>query len=97
MAFGKQTRENVASQDARKALDRVPASDGLTHVMLFRSFGQAFHGSVGGADTKYNDQVNQVLVELQQAGLAILNVQTVPVPNQGVMGGDRYDTLITYR
>jgi hypothetical protein len=56
MAFGKQTRENVASQDARKALDRVPASDGLTHVMPFRSLGQACHGSVGDADTKQGER-----------------------------------------
>lgn len=96
MGFIKNQREEVARQEIEKAIASVPEPDGRIHVMLIRSFGQTFSSQVFGADQKY-EQINAVLNGLQDKGLEIIRVETNSVPNQGIGGADRYDTLITYR
>ena len=97
MGFLKNQREEMARQEIEKALESLPKPDGYVHVMLIRSFGQSFSGGVFGVDTKYNDQINEVLTSMQRSGLEIIKVETNSVPDQGISGADRYDTLITYR
>lgn len=99
MGIFKNQREELARQEIDKAISSVPNPDGRVHVMLVRSFGQTFSGQVFGADQKYNEQINEVLNALQDKGLEIIRVDTnsVPDPDQGISGADRYDTLITYR
>lgn len=97
MGFIKNQREEIARQEIEKAIASVPEPDGRIHVLLIRSFGQTFSSQVFGADQKYNEQINEVLNGLQDKGLEIIRVETNSVPNQGIGGADRYDTLITYR
>ena len=97
MGIFKHQREELARQEIEKAIESVPNPDGHVHVMLIRSFGQTFSGQVFGADQKYNEQINEVLNALQEKGLEIIRVDTNSVPDQGISGADRYDTLITYR
>lgn len=97
MGIFKNQREELARQEIEKAIESVPNPDGRVHVMLIRSFGQTFNGQVFGADQKYNEQINEVLNALQEKGLEIIRVDTNSVPDQGISGADRYDTLITYR
>lgn len=97
MRIFKNQREELARQEIEKAIESVPNPDGRVHVMLIRSFGQTFSGQVFGADQKYNEQINEVLNALQEKGLEIIRVDTNSVPDQGISGADRYDTLITYR
>lgn len=97
MGIFKNQREELARQEIDKAISSVPNPDGRVHVMLVRSFGQTFSGQVLGADQKYNEQINEVLNALQDKGLEIIRVDTNSVPDQGISGADRYDTLITYR
>ena len=97
MGIFKNQREELARQEIEKAIEAVPNPDGRVHVMLIRSFGQTFSGQVFGADQKYNEQINEVLNALQEKGLEIIRVDTNSVPDQGISGADRYDTLITYR
>lgn len=97
MGIFKNQREELARQEIEKAIESVPNPDGRVHVMLIRSFGQTFSSQVFGADQKYNEQINEVLNALQEKGLEIIRVDTNSVPDQGISGADRYDTLITYR
>lgn len=97
MGIFKNQREELARQEIEKAIESVPNPDGRVHVMLIRSFGQTFSCQVFGADQKYNEQINEVLNALQEKGLEIIRVDTNSVPDQGISGADRYDTLITYR
>lgn len=97
MGIFKNQREELARQEIDKAISSVPNPDGRVHVMLVRSFGQTFSGQVFGADQKYNEQINEVLNALQDKGLEIIRVDINSVPDQGISGADRYDTLITYR
>lgn len=97
MGIFKNQREELTRQEIEKAIESVPNPDGRVHVMLIRSFGQTFSGQVFGADQKYNEQINEVLNALQEKGLEIIRVDTNSVPDQGISGADRYDTLITYR
>lgn len=97
MGIFKNQREELARQEIEKAIESVPNPDGRVHVMLIRSFGQTFSGQVFGADQKYNEQINEVLNALQEKGLEIIRVDTNSVPDQGISGADRYDTMITYR
>ena len=97
MGLFKGQREALARNEIDKAVSSIPNPDGRVHVMLVRSFGQTFSGGVFGADEKYNEQINEVLNALQDKGLEIIRVETNSVPNQGISGADRYDTLITYR
>lgn len=97
MGIFKNQREEMARQEIEKAISSIPTPDGRIHVMLIRSFGQSFSGRVFGADQKYNEQINEVLNALQDKGLEIIRVETNSVPDQGISGADRYDTLITYK
>lgn len=97
MGIFKSQREEMARLEISKAISSVPNPDGRVHVMLIRSFGQTFSGQVFGADQKYNEQINEVLNALQDKGLEIIRVDANSVPDQGIGGADRYDTLITYR
>lgn len=97
MGIFKNQREVAARIEVEKAVGSIPDPDGKTHVMLVRSFGQTGAGKIFGADSKYNEQINEVLIAIQDKGMQIVFVQTHTVPEKGYAGADRYDTLITYR
>lgn len=97
MGFMQDVKNNVAAAQADQVLKNVKPKDGKVHVLMLMSFSKLVNQAFG-CDTKYTNEVDGVLAELQARGYEIVDLKLGVLPNQGITGQrEGYLTCIMYR
>lgn len=88
------TANRVYQDSVKPTLSR---KDGLTHVVMINSFSKWLN-QYFGCETKYTQQIDEIIVAMQNDGYEILDVKFNSVQGQGLTGTmEGFHTLITYK
>ncbi|WP_047999946.1 hypothetical protein [Lactiplantibacillus herbarum] len=73
------------------------ASDGNTHVIMITSFSK-FTNQTFDVETKYTDQLNPILANMQYDGYHIIDVKFNSMNNEGLTNtSTQFQTMIIYK
>lgn len=98
MGFLKSTQLAASNNVFKKeVLPNLKEKDGYKHVIMVTSFSKWVNQNFG-VESKYTNQVDNILTEMQKLGYEIENIEHTTLKNQGVLGNmEGFHTLITYK
>lgn len=76
---------------------RLVERDGHVHIIMIDSFSKFFDQTFG-VETKYTEQIGQVVDNMQNDGYEVVDIKFNSLKNQGITGiAEAYHTLIMYK